>query len=239
MRYLEEVAKIGDYVEYFPSVTQFTVKYEMSGYPEEQQYDPSKTTLWRVFRNITGGVEIASSSSAGLFSVAGETGYASIVDIMTEFSNAFVNSRYALRGRAMGSTQSSIGRIQVPQDWRAHFNGYARYPYYDEEYTNDVNQIYANGLMTEKWLNMFLASRDMLIEKDKVQFGIRKLCPTLTAFAYARLIFSEDMIDDEMGEELVAGIIATGNIVPVVGLLPDVLVVDGDGSLEKPFRIDI
>ena len=139
----------------------------------------------------------------------------------------------------MGSTQSSIGRIQVPQDWRAHFNGCSRYPYYDEEYMNDVNQIYDNGLMTEKWSNMFLASRNMLIGNDRVHFGIRRLYPTLTVFSHARLTLSEDTLDDQMDEEFLANIIVSGNIIPVVGLLPDVLVVDGDGSLENPFRIDI
>jgi len=233
MRYFEDVAKVGDYVEYFPNVTQFSVKPELSGYNEEQLYNPSKTTLWRVFRNVTGGVEIASSCSVGTLIVEGEAGYTNIVATMTGLANAFTNSKYALKGRAMGSTQSSVRQIQIPRDWEEHFNGCARYPYYDEEYMRDINQIYDNGLVTQEWSDVLLASRELLQSNGKVLFGIRKFSPTLAAFSHARISPNLGAPNTHVNDSV------SGNVIPIVGLMPDVLVVDGDGSLENPFRIDI
>lgn len=99
--------KIGDYVEYVPDLEKCVVHSSYSGHKEDQFFFPSRTKFWRVFE-LGEEVKLMPVKSVGSLTLHGFEGYDHAEDLLNYISQAYVNVRYATRGRSLGSQKEPI-----------------------------------------------------------------------------------------------------------------------------------
>ena len=101
--------KIGDYVEYIPDLEECVVLAKQSGYSEDQRFFPSLMKRWRIFR-IGECIELVSAKSVGSLVLSGYKGYSNSDGLLDYVADAFVNPRYAISGRCLGSRRTVFPR---------------------------------------------------------------------------------------------------------------------------------
>ena len=103
--YLKDVAKPGDYIEYELEEKKFTITSSESGCNKDQEFNTSDYNgTWQfLYNNYNYGMQIVSTSSVGELCLYGTKGYNNAVDILNSFSENYINSRYAISARSIGS----------------------------------------------------------------------------------------------------------------------------------------
>ncbi len=98
--------KIGDYINYKPSSTSYTVSASETAFSSAQTINPSELTVWRVIRkNNNGTVEIVSedvSSTVISFGNSKEVAYRNCIGTLNKIAEAYENSTYTVGSRHMG-----------------------------------------------------------------------------------------------------------------------------------------
>ena len=98
--------KIGDYINYKPSNTSYTISASDTTYSSDQTINPSELTVWRVIRkNSNGTVDIVSenvSSKTVYFGNSKEVAYKNCIGTLNKIAKAYENSMYTVGSRHMG-----------------------------------------------------------------------------------------------------------------------------------------
>jgi len=156
--------KFGDYVYYQPSLSEYLVMPEESGYHDVQRFNPSNNVLWKVLYCGEDTLELISARSIGVLALEGKIGFANAVDTLSRLCQAYVNPYYAVKGRSIGSTDKSVGKLNPDVCsfeclMGAHLNEEA--PYHEAEYQEDLSWLRCTGVMAKSDREVWLASRQI------------------------------------------------------------------------------
>ena len=101
---LQEIVKLGDYIRYTPSKTEYKVLKEDTGYTEDQTINPSELNLWRVIRkNVDGTVELVSEYVSSMrLSFKGSQGYNNYVGTLNKIASSYETEGYTIGSRHIG-----------------------------------------------------------------------------------------------------------------------------------------
>lgn len=235
--------EIGDYVTYYPTMTEVTVGAELTGYDKDQTYNPSETQVWQVFskNDETKTVELISSKSVGDLTLRGKTGYIGAVQTLQDISKAYINSTYAVSARHLGYSEigltseeiknyNKIDTSKYPVQWGKSQNNI---PYVDEQYASDVNVLKAYDRFA-RIISVWLASRgntctsfdDSTLEYYGVKcYYNRNSLWSNSLYGHYKESYSLVEIQENYG------------VHPIVTLRPEVKVASGNGYADDSFTI--
>lgn len=171
--------KYGDYVEYVPSLKEFILMPEETGYPIPQKFHPSNNTLWRVFdgEDDNGDIVLLSDRNIGSVTFMGKIGFAKGPATLDRLCNAYVNPQYAVSGSCLGATEATV--LELNPECCSFENVYnassqERDIYTDNNYLQDVNWIRRSGLMKNSNRDIWLPARhtEELSFFHTMQFGM-------------------------------------------------------------------
>ncbi len=105
-------AKIGDYVSYTPSQTNFEISKSDTGY-EDQIINPSELNLWRIIKkNDDGTIEmISENTSSNAVTLYSQTGYDGYVRILKRLATSYETSGITAGSRYMGYEEEENGKL--------------------------------------------------------------------------------------------------------------------------------
>jgi len=239
-----ENVEIGAYVEYKPSNTQCIVSKAYTGVEENQIFDPSSVTSWKVFKNNNGQLDIISSESVGDLTLYGAKSYIGAIDILNDMCNEYVNPLYADKGRCLGYVEDkSIGAIKTstyPLTWsHTYSKGNTGEPYTDSYYKTDLEIINTSqnsfgGLKKAYPLKhsngeVWLASRNLIARSSDSFFYVRKLTSDGNN--------SENYLYIDFAEGNAYSKPQTCGIRPVISLKPEIKIIGGSGTKDNPYVI--
>jgi prepilin-type N-terminal cleavage/methylation domain-containing protein len=238
---LASVATVGQYVNYTPSSTSYTVSTTDSGYTSGQTYNPSTITSWRVFSNDGTTVKLISTESVGDLRLTGATGYAKAVNTLNNLCAAYVNTTYATSGRSLGykegSSMEEINTGTYPLTWAKTYPKENlpenAFPYIDTYYTDDTTIINANSgaLRHSSSGYIWLASRGMLSTSSNSFFYVCGISNSGGLNNYTNYLYISDSVGTEHNGSRVNG------VRPVVSLQSVIEVSNGVGTSTSPYEI--
>jgi len=242
-----ESIPVGSYIKYQPSSTSCTVLAEDSGYENNQTYNPSTITSWKVFKNNNGQLDIISSESVGDLTLQGITGYAKAVDTLNKMCSSYVNSTYADNGRCLGYIESSsVGTIdEQTYPFTYEYTYKHDFPYSDEYFrkdqtvintkVEDIDLAYYYPLRHKEG-HIWLASRSVLAIKNLknnggTSFSVRGLSSSGSQNDSTLYYFD---LDGSTNSNM-----QTKGIRPVISLKPRIKITGGEGTKDNPYTISM
>jgi len=224
---LSDVATVGAYVTYVPSSTSYTVPATVSGYTDNQTFNPSITTSWRILSNEDGNIEIISNNSIGTLTLGGEEGYVNVVQTLNDISYSYVNKEYAIGGRSVGYSLDDLYEEEITNykviDTKVYPLGIVSdFPYIDDQL--DTSELSATGIDLGDEV-IWLASRYLDEYDDTTRFFMIRW---MSSGGYCDY---DCMIDNSGGESS-----ASYGVRPVVSLKSG-LTVTGSGTSSDPYII--
>ncbi len=209
-RTLASKAKPGDYVRYTPAKKTFTMKVDgmsvtdstgtteytqaehgiATGYDTEQTYNTGDYTgLWQVLYNDEEhGLQIISADvvtdnlTLGNFDeTKTKIGYNNAVDTLNAFCSNYVDTRYAIKGRSVGSDPKNpkdTATSTVVLDFEYNGSTDSGCKIADNNYEIDSNKLNGATSQNENGIrdigkNYWLASRFVQFSSDQVYFAVR------------------------------------------------------------------
>lgn len=248
---LASKVKVGDYIEYTPSRTSYTVVSSESGYDEDQSYIPSDITMWMVLSNDGTNVEIVSPYSVGALYLKGDTGYINAVQTLNDMASAYVNDTYAESGRSLGysdkkryisptdsgsaMTETELANYKTI-DTSLYPLSYGvssdyQFPYVDYQFDLDRDTLDSHNLMQRIIGSVWLASRSSVTDSDHSYFYVRRLSDE--GYDYKALLFSSTKSGHDFNSEIAYG------VCPVVTLKSNVIITGGSGTSGYPYKISV
>ena len=105
---LSQVAKPGDYVIYRPPSTSYVSPSSLNGYGNQTVIPSNYTGSWRVlYNNSSYGLQIISDQITANITLRGYAGINNIYDTLNSISRAYMDGRYALSARHVGTNPTS------------------------------------------------------------------------------------------------------------------------------------
>jgi hypothetical protein len=97
-------AKLGDYVSYTPSKTNYEITSDLTGYNTVQSINPSELNLWRIIRkNSDGSIEMVSEyTSSNQVSFYGKEGYKNLIGSLNTIAKQYETSNITGGSRYLG-----------------------------------------------------------------------------------------------------------------------------------------
>lgn len=222
----------GHYVVYTPTLEKYVVSKEKTGDAEDQIFHPHMHTLWRVFRKDGARLQLIPVKTVGSLALNGVAGFEHGVDALNELSAAFVNPDYAEFGECIGNSSDSRNLNNNMNDFS--LEAAVNNVYTDNEWKADYSKL-ANSYAGSRYKeHIHLASRKTL-NRNEALIGqahcIMEIGPRGGHRSNVLFTISEDGEID--GFRVVAG------VVPKITLKPEVKFIDGDGSQESPWRLEV
>ena len=232
--------KCGDFVLYVPSLTEYVVTPEESGYRLPQVFNPSTNTLWRVFREATADNEnivLLSHRSIGSLTLEGKVGFAKSVGTLNRLCNAYADPKFAVSGQSIGSTERSITELEMDTcscDWMMTASSAEKQNHSDNEYYDDLNWLRYTGLMRKSDRYVWLASRHAeeasIFHAMDFSMPVWNGCKNNKEMVCLYKAYREGGGYDYQ---------ATYAVRPKIVLRGDVQLIDGDGSKTKPYILKV
>ena len=242
---------VGSYIAYKPNITSCTVLKEYSGAEEDQTYNPSSVTSWKVFKNNDGQLDIISSESIGDLTLQGSTGYANYVYVLNSLCSQYANE-YADGAVSIGSTKNwikepanatntdianSIGIIDTNAYPIRHAITYClvdKYPYEDTHYLTTM-PLEDNGYL-EKSLRhgndyVWIASRSLDVRNSLSNFYVKRL--------YSDGRISGDFLCHSYLSGKDSLFSHSYGVRPVVSLKEGIKITGGRGTKNNPYTISM
>jgi len=135
-KYLFEKARVGDVVEYWPSKKFCTLYPETTGHKVYQYFNPSISTIWRVFNINREIIEIISANSVGMLFLGGEAGFRNGPKALKIFCSEFVDRKFVSKSRPLGFKEDCICKIYSSLTAGRVYNNFKE-PYIDTYYEED------------------------------------------------------------------------------------------------------
>ena len=133
---ISQVARPGDYVIYRPSSASYVSPRSLNGYGDQTIVPSNYTGSWRIlYNNSSYGVQIISDQITTNITVHGYTGINNIYDTLNGISRAYMDGRYAISARHVGTNPSSPAD---PSGW-CDFHGAQVKCWERTVYTTDLN----------------------------------------------------------------------------------------------------
>ena len=99
--------RLGDYINYTPSGTSYTISSSDTGYKEDQIINPSELNLWRVIRkNDDGTIDVVSDKSSSEIvyfeGTRNKIGYNNYIGVLNKIAHAYETEGITVGSRHMG-----------------------------------------------------------------------------------------------------------------------------------------
>ena len=133
---ISQVARPGDYVIYRPSSASYVSPRSLNGYGDQTIVPSNYTGSWRIlYNNSSYGVQIISDQITNNITIHGYAGINNIYDTLNGISRAYMDGRYAISARHVGTNPSSPAD---PSGW-CDFHGAQVKCWERTVYTTDLN----------------------------------------------------------------------------------------------------
>jgi len=226
-----EILKVGDYVNYQPSLKEYGVTYWQSGVFHMQMFYPSKMTSWRVFQIYAGQVILISTDVVGVLAMGGVIGYTKLVKTLNEIAMAHVNPKFALRAQSIGCTDESLAEIEEPESWRVALAKLTNlFPYTDKHFNGDWTRI-RNYELGHSLGVVWLASRSYELRKNFLSLRARAV--SHTGKLGEKSFYEEQDLESKSLEHAACGVRCK------VFMRPELKVVAGNGTPDEPYEITV
>jgi len=223
--YMNQVVKAGDCIVYTSNLKQFVLP-AGNGVKKEHVFRPADVKRWRVLKNKQGIVELIPAESVGRVTLYGRVGWRNAIQHLETICKAYADGKYALDARTLGMTfnDPSISVEEIMEacktDYMACFT--------DHGYASDLQHM-QDGAYPAK-ISWF-ASRSVKKLEDGYALNLR-------------LSFGKAMGEITLAELAPDGVCRkeyerTFEICPVRLMAANVVVCDGDGSAENPYRLEL
>ncbi|MBP3283911.1 MAG: hypothetical protein J6M02_00220 [Clostridia bacterium] len=222
--------KVGDYVEYVPNQDKCVILARDSGHKEDQEFFPSKTRLWRVFR-WGEEIELVAAKSGGKLTLCGFEGFQNSADILNYLSEAHVNRRYASCGRSLGS-QSPMIPVNRGITFPIDAQGIVQAGVPRRFDAGDVEQLNAYDLFPSKRGMVWLAANYRILNKGEEYCNCRCVrCENGDAVGVCLQYTHCGEYPKQFAQ--------TKNVMPIVRLRPEVRLEEGMGTEKSPYKVVI
>lgn len=243
---LKEIAKPGDYIQYNVEDKTFTISEEQTGQPYGQTFNTKEYDgLWQVLYNDdVHGLQIISEKIVAKITLGNSEDvlitkqvYNSCIDTLNSFCANYINSKYAIKARLVGSNPLNTKDIddiytnneyiyisQYANDFKnAHDN-----TGYDIKAMNNARNQSADGIYNID-TNYCMASRYINSNSENTSFGIKQKDTTVEGDNLKMIIVYSN--GTSKSNEIVFG------IRPVITLKDGIKTNKGDGSKTNYFQI--
>ncbi len=193
----------------------------------------SYTGKWVVLRNNGGTIEIISKESVGDLTLSGADAYINYVKILNDECKAYVNSKYASKGRCLGATSSSLDQVDTSQYPLTFAAARERiFPYHDTYYTSDQTIIQSNSALKHSTGYVWVASRFLQPGNGCSVFNACRMYKNGSTADWAALYraYNDNSTADASG---------TYGLRPVITLKSRIKIVGGSGTSDVPYTIGI
>jgi uncharacterized repeat protein (TIGR02543 family) len=252
-------AEVGAYVTYQPSSS----NYQVSGVAwdetnkvissEIQNFVPSDAKKWRVFAKDEENVEIISEENVALLTIGGEYGYRNLVQILNDFSAAYMDDNYAISARHLGYNEDGITdlenyKVLSEESYPLIISASLPILYNDNQYKKDVEVININPLL-KTYKQSYLASRSyqyydmsalaggLPVQLDMANFGAKLLCTSGNLLDSSNIVALSPMLAIAVKEDEITVVNDTSGVRPIIKLDSGIKVISGDGSYNNPYVI--
>ncbi len=246
---LKSVAKSGDYVIYEPISKSYIVTTGQSGYSSDQSFSTDgSTNLWQILYNDDSlGIQITSSKSIANVNIGrnnsnanAKLGYNNVISTLNFMSDNYINPKYAISARTIGSNpenreDTTTSTITTPFKYNGSTinTGFKKEDnFYEKDFNalnTSINQD-TNGIAKID-VSYFLGSRYVYTNPNDCVVCYIRTIDTNGSLNTSRIV----ACSDGAGLSDTWGMCATSGVRPVIKLINDIKILDGDGSKDNPY----
>ncbi len=206
------------------------INYRVEGYSGE----------WVVLRDNGINIEIITKESVGDVTLDGADGYANAVKILNDKARKYVNSKYAVNGKALGATDDSVEQIDIIQyPLKFPVTSSIISPYSDDDAYESIESLMQNNKkLLQKNGDVWLGLRctGYLSADNKGQGGLS--CFGLYCLTGSGKVERTLLYWDYSGGKTSTATVSFG-VRPVITLKSGIKIVGGKGTSTDPYQISL
>lgn len=218
--------EVGQFVKYKHNVASYSVTIGSS----TSTFSPSSIEDWQIFSINGNTIGLISENSVGTLTLGGKSGYTDIVGALNDISRQFVDNKFIVSGRGLGTYSGQTGRIDG--NIVTYANATTDSPYDDgTTYATDILTIVENE---ELWVDeeIWIGTRYVLKSEESATFGARTLPSNNRPTGYSLFVAKPGVNGDDFPAK-------TFGVRPIIYLSSDAQLGNGNGSKGNEYKLSL